>query len=205
MRNRPLLLSLILTVSSLGCASNLKASRSPVDPQLRKELTAMSKSDQDVRQALIAAGMSRPSEELIAKMIKIDSANTERMKIILRIHGWPGKSMVGEEGETAAFLLVQHANRDPDFQKQALPLIREAYKVGETSGEHLALLTDRVLVSDGKMQLYGSQAEIVDGKIIVKPIEDESNLNKRRAELGLQPMDEYIALMKKVYGLPQKP
>ena len=164
----------------------------------------MSKSDQDVRQELIAGGMNRPSEELMARMTRIDSANTARMKEIVRIHGWPGKSLVGEDGETAAFLLVQHADRDPAFQKQALPVLREAYKAGEASGEHLALLTDRVLVSEGKPQLYGSQAEIVDGKIVVNPVEDEANLNKRRAELGLPSMDEYIDLMKKVYGLPSQ-
>ncbi len=198
-KTRPLLFSLVLAASAWGCASHLKAS---IGPQLRGELLAMSKSDQDARQALIAAGMERPSTELRARMAEIDAANTARIKKIVRLHGWPGKSLVGDDGETAAFLLVQHADRAPAFQRQALPLLRKAWQAGDASGEHLALLTDRVLVSEGKPQLYGSQADIVDGKIVVKAVQDEPNLGKRRAELGLSSMDDYIELMKKAYGLP---
>lgn len=164
----------------------------------------MSRADQAARQALIAAGLNPPNAELLARMAKLDADNAAQLKKILRERGWPGKSLVGADGATAAFLIVQHADHDPAFQKEVLTLLREAYRSGEASGEHLALLTDRVLVAEGKPQRYGSQADIVDGKIVVKPVEDETNLDRRRAELGLPPMNEYIELMRKAYGLPGK-
>jgi len=172
-----------------------------IDSRLHDELLVMSKADQDARQALIAAGIKRPNEKLVAQMMKVDTANAARMRDIVRTYGWPGRSLVGEDGATAAFLLVQHADRDPAFQKRTLPLLHKAYEDGEASGEHLALLTDRVLVAEGKPQLYGSQAEIVGRTISVKRVEDEENLDKRRAELGLPLMADYINQMKKVYGL----
>ncbi|MDD5656595.1 MAG: hypothetical protein PHF00_05000 [Elusimicrobia bacterium] len=168
---------------------------------LHDELVSMSKADQEVRQALIASGIEHPSPEITSRMEMIDATNTARMREIIHERGWPGKTLVGHDGDTAAFLLVQHADRDHSFQKEVLPLLAQAYKSGETSGEHLALLTDRILVGEGKKQRYGSQAKIAEGQIMVDPVEDESNLDKRRAELGLPPMHEYIELMRKAYGL----
>ena len=173
-----------------GCAS------------LHKELVAMSEADQKVRQELIAAGLEHPDAKIAARMANIDARNTARIKAVILGQGWPKRSAVGEDGATAAFLLVQHADQDPDFQRQALPLLRAAYEANEASAEHLALLTDRVLAAEGKPQLYGTQADIDEGKIVVKPVEDPGNLDKRRAELGLPPMAEYLELMRKVYRLP---
>ena len=210
---------IVITIHMLGCASvSPSTERSTTDssqaidsavppqaaqPELRDELLAMSKADQELRQALIVAELERPNKELLTRMAAVDSTNTARMKQIIQEYGWPGISMVGEDGATAAFLIVQHADHDPAFQKQALSLLRAAYEAGETSGEHLALLTDRVLVAEGMPQLYGSQTVIENGKVVVKPVEDEPNLDKRRMELGLPPIAEYMKLLKQVYGLEQ--
>ncbi|MEX2117516.1 MAG: DUF6624 domain-containing protein [Bacteroidota bacterium] len=63
----------------------------------------------------------------------IDQRNTERMKDIIQQAGWPGKSLVGEDGAEVAWLLVQHADHDIQFQKNMLPLIEEAAKKGEAT------------------------------------------------------------------------
>jgi hypothetical protein len=63
----------------------------------------------------------------------IDHSNTERMKDIIQRAGWPGKSLVGEDGAEVAWLLVQHADHDIQFQKSMLPLIEEAAKKGEAT------------------------------------------------------------------------
>ena len=186
---------LFITGLTAACAS-------AGNPRLRDELLAMSKTDQEARQALIAAGIERPDEKLMAAVERVDSINTKRMKQVVREFGWPPASLVGDDGAVAMFLLVQHADRDPGFQREALPLLRAAFARKEASGEHLALLTDRTLVAEGKPQRYGTQADIVDGKVVVKPVEDEPNLDLRRAELGLPSMDAYLELMRQVYGLP---
>jgi len=84
-----------------------------------------------------------------------------------------------------------------------LPQIRKEYLAGRLSGSNYALLLDRVLVHEGKPQIYGTQAksfEYWNGKEpVLEPIEDETNVDKRRAKLHLPPLSEYLGLLKKMY------
>ena len=127
-------------------------------------------------------------------MRDVDSKHTARMKEIVAEYGWPTKSMVGEQGATAAWLLVQHADADPKFQRHCLALMKKAAP-HEVSRKNLAYLTDRVLVNEGKNQLYGTQFFLEDGKMVPQPIDDEANLDERRKEAGLMPMSEYTKHM----------
>mgnify|MGYP003545000465 CR=1 FL=1 len=114
------------------------------------------------------------------------------MEEIIRQHGWPGKSLVGDEASLAAFLIIQHA--DYEYQKKYFPLINEAKKQGEIDPRHVALLEDRILMREGKKQIYGSQLKRNEktGKYEMWPVEDEENLDKRRAAVGLEPIAEYL-------------
>jgi hypothetical protein len=53
---------------------------------------------------------------------------------------------------------------------------------------------DRVLVREGKPQVYGTQFrpidEWVDGEPPVWPIADEADVERRRGEVGLRPLAE---------------
>jgi hypothetical protein len=184
-----------------------------LNEDLRKELLNRTKEDQDARKAMIATmnqkgtspEQAKQGESPLAKRLEaIDRANTARMKEIVDKYGWPGKSLVGKDGANAAWLLVQHADLDPAFQKRCLELIGAAFKKGEVSGQELAYLTDRVRVAQGEKQLYGTQFHTVDGKLVPQPIEDEANVDKRRKEVGLSSMAEYEKLMHKVYKAQDK-
>ncbi len=197
---------LIGTINSVGFSQqSADTSMAKIrNPALREELLAMEQIDQEVRNDWIKEMSSRTMDSLIViKMDSVDSINTKRVKEMINRYGWPGVSVVGNDGAEAAFIVVQHS-RDTLFQRSCLKLIRTAFKDGEVSGNDLALLTDRVRVGEGKAQLYGSQAKIVDGKIVVDPIEDEANVDKRRAELDLPPMAEYIKMLKEMYHLDVK-
>ena len=65
--------------------------------------------------------------------------------------------MVGGDGEHAAWLLAQHADSDPEFQRICLDLVTQAVACGEALPTELAYLTDRVLLAEGKPQEYGTQ------------------------------------------------
>jgi len=58
----------------------------------------------------------------------------------------------------------------------------------------LAFLEDRILMRNNKDQIYGSQANWDNklGKMKIHPIEDVENVNKRRAALGLEPIEEFV-------------
>jgi hypothetical protein len=53
----------------------------------------------------------------------------------------------------------------------------------------------------GKKQLYGSGFEFKDGKLVMNPVEDPKNLEKRRAKIGLPPLAEYMKMMGELYHL----
>jgi hypothetical protein len=174
------------------------------NPELRRKLLAMADIDQKMRNELISKMSAHPIDSMdVARLDSIDDLNTKRFKEIIAQNGWPGISMVGNDGAEAVFLVVQHS-RDTLFQRSCLALLQNAFMAGGASGQHLALLTDRVRLREGKAQLYGSQAKIVDGKLVLEPIEDEANVDKRRAELGLPPLSKYLELLKQVYHLKDK-
>lgn len=178
-------------------ASEDGKARPKLNEELRQELLQMVKEDQAARREMLKTPV--PNEALRRKITDIDRKNTARMKEIIDKHGWPGKSLVGEGGAHDAWLLVQHADRDREFQKRCLTLLEKAVKAREASAADLAYLTDRVLVAENKKQRYGTQFRTVDGKLEPHPIDDEKNLDQRRKEAGLSSMAEYRKSIEKLY------
>jgi hypothetical protein len=70
----------------------------------------------------------------------------------------------------------------------------------EVSQQNIAYLTDRVLLAEGKKQLYGTQFTREKGELQPRPIEDAAHVDQRRAEAGLPPLAEYAAELAKLYG-----
>jgi hypothetical protein len=73
-------------------------------------------------------------------------------------------------------------------------MMREAVKEGNADSKGLALLEDRVALGEGKKQIYGSQLEMdyTTNLYILSPMIDPDNVDKRRAEVGLKPIAEYL-------------
>ncbi|HYO64900.1 MAG TPA: DUF6624 domain-containing protein [Archangium sp.] len=166
------------------------------NPQLRDELLRMAEEDQAARRAAGAANFKDTAAN--ERMKAIDMKNTARMKEIVAQVGWPTKTLVSERGAKAAWLLVQHADLDVAFQRQCLPLLEKSVAEGEGDVKALAYLTDRVLVAEGKPQRYGTQFHTVEGKLVPRPIEDEANVDARRAAVGLGTMAEYHEQMRRM-------
>lgn len=205
---------IVLGIIILACAkpggqapaSAVTATAARQDETLRRELLTRADADQAVRLALITKqqhGLTPDSLD-IARVIAVDTANTAWLRQIIAERGWPGKILVGADGANAAFLFVQHADRDTAFQAAALPLLERAYAAGEATGQQLALLTDRVATARGQRQVYGSQADIVAGHVIVKPIADSARVDARRARVGLPPLAEYIRMLDSLYTRPPR-
>ena len=151
---------------------------------LRTELIRRMETDQGVRKSL-------PIDR--ERMASIDDENATWIREVIEISGWPGKSLVGEDGARAAFLLVQHAPQD--LQEHCLPLLEKAVGDGEAAKRHWAYLFDRVLMRRGQPQVYGTQFITRDGETVAYAISDPDSVDVRRAELGLEPMTEYTKRM----------
>ncbi|WP_339920846.1 DUF6624 domain-containing protein [uncultured Flavobacterium sp.] len=122
-----------------------------------------------------------------------DSINLTKVKAILDKQGWLGTDIVGGQGNSTLFLVIQHS--DQATQEKYLPMMREAVKNRKAQGSSLALLEDRVALGQGKRQIYGSQvSRDKDTKeYFVLPLEDAINVDKRRAEVGLGKLQDYIS------------
>ena len=122
-----------------------------------------------------------------------DSINLIKIKLLLDKYGWLGADVIGEQGNSTLFLVIQHS--DIATQEKYLPMMRDAVKNGKAKGSALALLEDRVALRNGKKQIYGSQiGRDNETKLYyVSPLEDPDNVDIRRAEVGLQPLADYIS------------
>ena len=158
----------------------------PQDAELREELLQMQEADQAVREP-----MPQTTEEINA-LISADAKHTARLKEIVSVYGWPSASLVGEDGARAAWLLAQHADADPDFQRYVLELIEPLVAAGEVKASNYAYLWDRT----HEPQKYGTQGRCVaDGRWEPREIKAPEEVDARRAEVGLPPMADYEKLV----------
>lgn len=142
--------------------------------------------------------------ELISLMNATDKENLRQVQAIIAQHGWPGKTMVGEKASRAAWIVIQHVPEDEKgIMEKYLPMMREAAAKGELSKSNLALTEDRVRMYNSQPQIYGSQlrSNPETNQPEFYQIEDEANVDKRRAEVGLEPLKEYA----KRFGLEYTP
>lgn len=128
----------------------------------------------------------------------IDSCNQVQVKALIAKYGWMGKSLIGNYNQVL-FLVIQHA--DLATQEKYYPMLLESARKGESSISDAAMLQDRILMRQGKKQIYGSQIVFDQtGAPVFYPIEDEENVNSRRADVGMMPIEEYA----KHFGIDYK-
>jgi hypothetical protein len=162
-------------------------------PDLRDELMELASRDQAARLRLI----DDSSDSSHAAIEEIDRQNTARMRELVSTVGWPGRTLVGDDGAHAAWLLVQHADLDAPFQRRCLALMEPLVASGGVLGSHYAYLYDRIAVGENRPQRFGTQFG-PDSE--PWPIEDEGQVDARRAAFGLGSMDSYREEMLKMYG-----
>jgi len=157
--------------------------RAAIDPgRLREELMRR----RDIDRAARSAYSGAPAD--MARLMEMDSDNAAWLTTIVDQIGWPGHSLVGEDGAHAAWLLAQHADLDPAFQRRCLELMWLAVERGEASPVDLAHLTDRVLLASGEPQLYGTQVTVQEGQYLPARLQDPETVDARRAAVGLDPI-----------------
>ena len=187
----------IITYLLIGICSLVTVfSQQPFDSLLVQELEQMAKADQ------LAAWNSSPPkgykhlsiEQWRVKKDSIYRANQKRAEEIFENIGFPGYDVVGPKGSGDFWAIVQHSDFDPEFQKLVLGAMLIEVKKQNASNRQYALLTDRVNINTGEKQIYGSQVEynLFTGKARSLATIDPENINRRREEVGLEPIEEYL-------------
>ena len=128
------------------------------------------------------------SDSARAFLQQIHQRNSEALKQVIDTSGWPSAVNVGDDAEAAAFMIVQHADYDPDFQRDCHRLMLKQVARGESTRlGFLACLTDRILCNSGLHQRFGTQIrEVTNGCFVPKPIEDPDQVDELREKAGLK-------------------
>lgn len=183
---------------------------------LRDELLHRAELDQRARRACIPlfaravdgavgpTGLTLEEQALIGQLAEVDLDNTRWMVELVQRQGWPTRSQVGEQAAHAAWLLVQHGDQDPAWQRRCLDLMRAALD-DDVSPVDVAYLADRVLLAEGKPQVYGTQMRLTGGEYQPRNLWDPETVDQRRATIGLGTLREYRQRMNDEREVPKAP
>ncbi|HKG15773.1 MAG TPA: DUF6624 domain-containing protein [Pyrinomonadaceae bacterium] len=163
---------------------------------LRRELLQMLEDDQAVRAPFMEGRL--PNESETRAMRERDEADTKRLSRILDEYGLPGVKLVGIRA-TRAFIIMLLHSPSLELMRRALPHVERAARRKEIPPDDFAGLTDRVLVNEGKPQLYGSNFNFVGDRVVLGTTQDPARLDARRRKLGLPPIRDYAALLAEMY------
>jgi len=134
----------------------------------------------------------------LSKMVEVD--HKKRLEEIFDEYGYPGYDRLGEKGEEHFWLMVQHSDSFPDFQARVLEKLKIEVDKKNANGKNFGLLTDRVRLNTGEQQIYGTQVTYNSiGQAYPRDLADSAGVNKRRAEVGLEPLEEYLNMMTEMH------
>jgi len=208
----------ILTVFLLACASlstNAQSCLTPDDVRqmlARVESPAPAQPDEKLKEELLKLVIKQ--RELLMQVVSKDQAkqsdreklhklyetHTAKLCQILKTSGWPTTALVDHEGVVAAFQILK--NGTFELQRDLLPVIVATIKKDPSQKSEFAGLYDRLRVSAGMKQLFGTQAISSGGFLVLYPIQDQTKVDSLRAEFGLPKLDVYIKTLEQHYGKP---
>ncbi len=142
------------------------------------------------------------SKEIVSFYLRLtDSLNLIEIKRLFEEYGFLGYDKVGKSSSKNFWLLVQHADKNPEFQLEVLKSMKLAADSANASLIDFAYLIDRVKVNTGQLQIFGTQMQLNDNKTSYepKPLLDTENVNLKRKEVGLNTIEEYIKIMNDRY------
>lgn len=130
---------------------------------------------------------------------RIDAFNTKTLAEMLKTRDWFRDDEDGHGAASNAWLIAQHADRNPDFQIEALERIERNLGNPGVSARNYAYLYDRVgagfmsgKTDEERLQRYGTQGRCTDNDGW-QPIrlEEPDRVDELRAEVGLEPIANY--------------
>ena len=169
------------------------------DKKLKEELLKMAYRQRDLLLQVVEKDQTKQSDQ--EKLRKVYENNVVKLCQMLKTVGWPTTALVERDGVFAAFQILKNGGTF-ELQRDLLPVIVAAIKKDPTQKSEFAGLYDRLRVSAGMKQLFGTQAVSTGGFLILYPIEDETRLDALRAEYGLQQMNLHIKDLERTYGKP---
>jgi hypothetical protein len=134
----------------------------------------------------------------------VDHRNLETVISLIEKCGMPTLEEVDNSHMLAIWLVFQHASST--YRKKYFPLLEDAAERGDLDHTQIAMMKDRMLMEEGKPQVYGTQVikDTTSGAWILYKLEEPELVNKRRAEIGFGPLEEYLRRWDIEFGVEQR-
>lgn len=162
-------------------------------------LSKIHKSDQALRWELIEAQKSGNTEAIIDAVMRMERCDRKNQKIVFKMLNKCGvPENLSNEAIDTIWLVIQHS--DLEHIEKYLPILHQAAKRGCFSQIQLTTMEDRLRVYKRTAQIYGSQTIDIGGTIYFYPIVDFDNLNTRRKQIGMGPIEKYIETLSNITG-----
>lgn len=171
-----------------------------MDERLRAELIEMARAEDAMRADTASGGDVEVVGAAHHELTALRREHDARLREIVDAHGWPGAALVGADGCEAAWRLAMFAVDDRDLQARCLALMEDLAEEGEVEPYQPAFLLDRLLVGDGKQQVYGSQFSVSADGVEPFPISDPGGVDARRSAIGVEPLAAALERMRKAHG-----
>jgi len=180
--------------------ARVDASPAPApNKKLREELIKMADKQRELLLKVVEKDQKKQSDQ--EKLNKTYDNNVAKFCQSIKTNGWPTSAVVDQDGVLAAFHILKNAG-SYEFQRDLLPVIVAAIKKDPLQKREFAGVYDRLRVSAGMKQLFGTQAVSMGGFLVLYPVEDEGRLDARRAEYGLPSIDQYMNALEGTYRKP---
>jgi hypothetical protein len=192
---RNLLIAFLLLIAGTASAQQ------KFNPVLKRQLDSILVLDQKYREILTLLMNPNTSTSVLKKLSMtpgqatshywtlqnhLDSTNVVFVEEVFNTYGYPGKTLVGEPTNEAAWYVIQHSPKIDQY----LPMMKKAAESKELPFKLYAMMLDRQLMNQHKEQVYGTQATsaaLKNGEKIgwyIWPIKDASGVNERRKKAG---------------------
>lgn len=126
----------------------------------------------------------------ITELIKRQEENTQEFLSMVEAYGFPYKNKVPHDLYKKAVTLALHTS--PDNLEKFEASFKDIDSEELIDLEHKAYFIDKVQLSKGEPQIYGTQFDRnEDGTIVFKEILNVENVDELRGELGMQSLEDY--------------
>jgi hypothetical protein len=135
---------------------------------------------------------SKEADKYQKKFRKNHTINIKKTKRILDTYGWPELVLIGDQGNRTIANVLQHT--DQVTREHYIPMMRKAVLEKKLEARYLVRAEDRIATDRGELQIYGGQMKYYPEtkSFNVWPVLDPVNIDIRRAEIGLEPITEFL-------------
>ncbi|HLV47103.1 MAG TPA: DUF6624 domain-containing protein [Flavobacterium sp.] len=195
------LLTPIFLFFIVGCATKFSESQKI---SLKNQLKEMVETDQIAAYIPQSKYKDYTTEQWNTFKDSVFTSHQNVLENIYKKYGFLGFDKVDKDGSQNFWILVQHCDDFPEFQKDVLKSMKQEVKNNNASPRNYAYLYDRVQVNLGEKQLFGTQVdyEIISETVRATPkngLLNSENIVRLRQEYELEPLKDYLNEMTKLH------